>query len=123
MKYSDIVMDHFDHPRNAGEPELWNVCAEADNPVCLDRLKLYLFVAGDGTIETAGWQAEGCVPTLAAASCVSQWARGRNIKEVSSLTGEELIAQLGGLPATKKHAAYLAAEVAALCAAKFFTQQ
>ncbi len=123
MKYSDIVMDHFNHPRGAGEPESWTVSGEADNPVCLDRLKLYLVVAEDGTIEAAGWQAEGCVPTLAAASFISQWAKGKNIKEVSILTGEEMIAFLGGLPATKKHAAYLAADVVALCAAKFSTRK
>ena len=122
MKYSDIIMDHFNHPRGAGEPDKWNVCAEADNPICLDRLKFYLLIAADGTIEDAGWRAQGCVPTLAAASFLTQWLKGRGIREVSALTAEGLIAHLGGLPATKKHAAYLAAEVIALCAEKFLTQ-
>lgn len=121
MKYSDIVMDHFNYPRQAGEPDGWNVCAEADNPVCLDRLKVYLLIAADGTIEDAGWQAEGCVPTLAAASFLCQWAKGRGIKKLAALTANDVTTLLGGLPATKKHAAYLATEVMALCAEKFFS--
>lgn len=114
MKYSNIIMDHFDNPRNAGALADATHVAEARNDACLDWLKLYLRVDPAGRVVAATFQAEGCVPTMAAGSWMTQWAMGRSITELRALTVAEVEAQLGGLPTSKKHAAYLVTDVIAV---------
>ena len=112
MKYSDTILRHFEHPARVGEPARWNAHGEATNPVCMDRMRLYLLVAA-GRVTDAGFRAEGCVPTLAAGSWLADWVVGRTTVELAALTVEAIEEALGGLPATKRHAAHLAAETVA----------
>jgi nitrogen fixation NifU-like protein len=88
--------------------------ADAENPVCGDRLQVWLRIR-DGTIEEMRWQASGCAPAIAAASVLSELVRGMAISEARTLDREAVADALGGLPARKAHAASLA--VSALHAA------
>lgn len=110
MIFSDALLDHFQSPRNAGPLPDASVDAEGENPVCGDRLHLWLRVEGD-VVTRAGWQAEGCVPALAAASAMSVMLRGMTLSEAACLDRELISAALGGLPARKSHAATLAVSV------------
>lgn len=112
MKYSETILRHFQNPARVGEPEEWTLHGEATNPVCLDRMRLYLLVR-DGRVADAGFLAEGCVPTMAAGSWLADWAVGRTTAELAALTPASIEEALGGLPATKRHAAHLAAETLA----------
>ncbi len=79
MAYSDIVLDHFQQPRNVGDLEAPDAVAEEANPICGDRIRLSLRIR-DGIIEEARWQGEGCVPALAAASLATELLRGRSLE-------------------------------------------
>ena len=57
--YSDIVIDHFQHPRNAGVLDDANAVGEDRNPVCGDHMKLMLRIE-DETIAEARFQTRGC---------------------------------------------------------------
>ncbi len=107
--YSEIVLDHFERPRNHGELEDANGVGHMTNPVCGDTLLLMLRVR-DGRIEEARWQSDGCAASIAASSLLSEIVRGKSIAEAESITREAVVEALGGLPLSKLHASVLAAD-------------
>ena len=109
MPYSSQFNDHLAHPRNVGELPGANAVADETNPICGDRIRLYLIVI-DGRIETAHYLAYGCPPTLVCGSILTEAIIGKSIAEARKLTREDLLDKIGGLPARKHHAAALAIE-------------
>jgi len=107
--YSDIVMDHFERPRNHGALDDANGVGYMTNPVCGDTLLLMLRVR-DGRIDEARWQSDGCAASIAASSLLSELARGKSVAEAESITREAIVEALGGLPLSKLHASVLAAD-------------
>jgi len=106
--FSETLLDHFQSPRNAGEMAGADAEAEDENPVCGDRLHLWLRIH-DGVILEATWRAEGCVPVIAAASVTSELLQGMSLEQARSLDRQVISDALGGLPPRKAHAALLVA--------------
>lgn len=106
--YSETLLDHFQSPRNVGEIEDADARAEAENPVCGDRLRVWLRIQ-DGVVVEMRWKAEGCAPAIAAASMASEMVAGMPVADARSLGRENIARALGGLPPRKAHAAVLAA--------------
>jgi len=109
MPYSEAFKDHIANPRNAGELADANATGEETNPVCGDRLRLSLRVH-DGRIDSAGFLAYGCPPTLVCGSVLTELVLGKTVEEALRLTRTELATAVGGLPSRKQHAAALAIE-------------
>ncbi len=107
--YSDIVMDHFERPRNNGVLEGANAIGYMTNPVCGDTLLLMLRVE-DGRIRDVRWQSDGCAASIAASSLLSELISGRSLDEAGAVTREAVVEALGGLPASKLHASVLTAD-------------
>lgn len=107
--YSEILKDHLARPRHAGEMTDANARAEQTNPVCGDRLSLFMRVR-DGRIEAASFLAYGCAPTLACGSALVEMLEGMALDMAARLGREDLTRALGGLPNRKRHAAALAIE-------------
>ena len=107
--YSEIVMDHFERPRNNGELSDANAVGFMTNPVCGDTLLLMLRIV-DGRIEDVRWKSDGCAASIAASSIVSELVRGKSLDEATSITRESVVEALGGLPLSKLHASVLAAD-------------
>ena len=105
--YSPQVLDHFEHPRNPGEIADPDASVRLDNPACGDVLKLTLRVV-DSRIEDIRFLAQGCVPTMACASLLTDVVKGKTIAEARQLRREELVKAIGGLPKASIHASYLA---------------
>ncbi len=97
------------HPRNAGELADANASAEQTNPVCGDRLHLYLRIR-DGRIEAARFLAYGCAPTLACGSALTEMIEGMSCEGAARLARQDIVDALNGLPSRKQHAAALAIE-------------
>jgi nitrogen fixation NifU-like protein len=107
--YSEILKEHLSSPRRVGEMRDADARAEQTNPVCGDRLCLYLRL-GTGRIEAASFLAYGCPPTLACGSALAEMLEGMSTEEAARITREDLTQALGGLPNRKQHAAALAIE-------------
>ncbi|MDP9158907.1 MAG: iron-sulfur cluster assembly scaffold protein [Acidobacteriota bacterium] len=105
--YSAALLDHFEHPRNAGEIGAPNAAAQLENPVCGDILKLSLRL-DRARITEAKFLAKGCVAAIACGSAITELLLGKTAVEASRITREELVAAVGGLPATSTHASHLA---------------
>jgi nitrogen fixation NifU-like protein len=107
--YSDTVIDHFEHPRNAGELPDPDGEATVANPVCGDRMRVQIRVAGD-RIAAVRWQTRGCPPAIATSSYASELVQGWTLEQVAALTREALAEGIGGLPKDKVHCSVLAAD-------------
>lgn len=105
--YSRQVTDHLANPRNIGELEDPSGVGDVTNEVCLDRIRLTIRVERSILTE-ARVKAQGCAPTIAAASALTELIKGRHLSEVESLDRSDVIRALGRLPATKQHCAVLA---------------
>ena len=105
--YSPQVLDHFQHPRNTGEVASPDASVQIENPACGDVLKLTLRIVS-GRIEEIRFLAQGCVPTMACASLLTELLQGRTIAEARQLRREELVKAVGGLPKASLHATHLA---------------
>lgn len=105
--YSAQVLDHFEHPRNAGAIESPDASVQIENPACGDILKLTLKLSG-GRIEEIRFLAKGCVASMACGSALTELASGRTIEQASALSREDLIRSVGGLPPASAHASHLA---------------
>jgi nitrogen fixation NifU-like protein len=105
--YSQQLLDHFEHPRNAGDVPEPDASVQLENPACGDVLKLSAKVA-EGRISDIRFRAKGCVPAMACGSLLTEMVRGRTLSEARNLTREELIEAIGGVPEASGHAGHLA---------------
>ena len=107
--YSDLVVEHFQNPRNAGEMPDPDGEATKANPVCGDRMRVMIRVDGDKIAEVR-WQTRGCPPAIATSSLASEMVVGWDLERVEALTREEIAEAVGGLPSDKVHCSVLAAD-------------
>jgi len=104
--FSELVIDHFKHPRNVGRLDAANATGRAQNPGCGDEVEVSLRVLGD-FITDVRFCARGCVAAIACGSRLTQLVRGRPVSEALSIGRAELLDAMGGLPPTSVHAAQL----------------
>jgi len=110
--YSAQVLDHFEHPRNAGSVEAADARVRIENPACGDVLELSLKILS-GRIEEIRFLARGCVASMACASALTELVSGGSIAEARGLRREAIVEAVGGLPAASVHASHLAADALA----------
>ena len=83
--YQEIILDHGRNPRNFRHPPDCNRSAEGDNPLCGDRLTVYLKLNGAGTIQDAAFEGRGCAISMASASMMTEMVQGRSVAEARAL--------------------------------------
>lgn len=105
--YSPQVLDHFEHPRNSGSISDADASVQVQNPACGDVLKLTLKFAAD-RIADIRFLAQGCVPSIACASALTELVKGRTVGEARAITRSQLVESVGGLPPASSHAGHLA---------------
>jgi len=82
--YQEVIIDHGRHPRNFGPmPEATHLL-EGYNPLCGDKLKLFLHIK-DNKIEKAMFEGSGCAISMASASLMSQQIQGKTLEEAKQL--------------------------------------
>jgi nitrogen fixation NifU-like protein len=107
--YSQLVLEHFEHPRNSGELPAANAVARLENPMCGDVLELSLRLEY-GVIAEVRFRAKGCVPTIACASRLTEMAQGLTAADALVIGRDAIIESLDGLPTASQHAAQLAVD-------------
>ena len=108
--YQEVIVDHSRRPRNFGRPAEADHQAEGYNPLCGDRLTVYLKLRA-GIIEAAGFDGSGCAIATASASLMTEAVKGHSAAEAAALcdsfralvTGAETtpVADAGALPLGK----------------------
>ena len=83
--YQDLILDHGKHPRNFHTMPQANREALGHNPLCGDRLMLYLTVDENGIIQNAAFQGSGCAISMASASMMTEMLKGKSAAETEKL--------------------------------------
>ena len=82
--YQEVILDHNRRPRNFHALAGASHSAEGYNPLCGDRLTLYLKLNGD-TIEDVSFEGAGCAISKASASMMTDALKGRSVAEANAL--------------------------------------
>jgi nitrogen fixation NifU-like protein len=82
--YQEVILDHNKRPRNFRVPEQANRRAEGYNPLCGDRITVYLRINGD-VIEDAAFQGVACAIAKASASLMTDTLKGKTLAEANAL--------------------------------------
>jgi nitrogen fixation NifU-like protein len=85
--YQDVILDHSKHPRHFGVLDGATHTGEGVNPLCGDRVKIYLSVGADGRIADIKFEGRGCAISQASASLMTDMLQGRTVAEAETLMG------------------------------------
>lgn len=106
--YQQVILDHNRSPRNFKRLESANRKAEGNNPLCGDRIQLYVHLDGD-TISDIGFQmpqGAGCAISKASASLMTEAVKGKNASDADALFQAFRDMLAGGANAPGKLAAF-----------------
>ena len=94
--YQEVIVDHNRSPRNFGELEPPGKKLEGFNPLCGDRLTLYLDQDGD-RIADVKFSGHGCAISIASASLMTEGVKGKSVQEAETLFADfhELLTDAG----------------------------
>ncbi len=82
--YQQVIIDHGRHPRNFGMLEKANHIKEGFNPLCGDKLTVYI-LENNGVIDDLRFQGCGCAISMASASLMTQQLKGKSVVEAGRL--------------------------------------
>ena len=86
--YQTVILDHNRKPRNFRVPGDSNREANGHNPLCGDKITVYLEVDDEGRITDVGFQGDGCAISTASASMMTEAVKGRPVDEANALFDE-----------------------------------
>ena len=105
--YSEKTIDHFLNPRNLGEIPAPDGFGRITGP-CGDTMEISLKVRDGRVVNTSFWT-DGCGPSIASGSMVTELAKEKSVLEAQKITQQDILDALGGLPEESVHCALLAA--------------
>lgn len=83
--YQDVILDHSRHPRHFGALEGATHVGEGYNPLCGDRVKIYLALGAENRISDIKFEGKGCAISQASASLMTDMLVGRTLDEADKL--------------------------------------
>ena len=83
--YQDIILEHGKSPRNLGKCEGYNHDAKGHNPLCGDKVHVYLKLDNRQKVESLTFEGEGCAISLASASIMTELIKGKSFDEVNDI--------------------------------------
>ncbi len=83
--YQEVILDHGRHPRNRRMIEDANHHARGENPLCGDKLIVFLKINADGVIEDVSFEGQGCAISTASASLMTEVIVGKSEKQAEEL--------------------------------------
>ena len=83
--YQDIILEHGKSPRNLGKCEGYNHDAKGYNPLCGDKVHVYLKLDGKKKVEGLTFEGEGCAISLASASIMTELIKGKSFNETKDI--------------------------------------
>lgn len=83
--YQEVIFDHNRNPRHFGKVEDANRCAKGFNPLCGDKMTLYMKIDDTGRIADVSFEGSGCAISVASASLMTDVLVGKSITEAEAL--------------------------------------
>lgn len=82
--YQEMILDHYKHPRNCRRLDGCTCSADGNNPLCGDRIKVFVKVR-DGLIEDVGFEGAGCAISTASASIMTEMVKGKPVEQAHKI--------------------------------------
>ena len=83
--YQDIILEHGKSPRNLGKCEGYSHEAKGYNPLCGDKVHVYLKSDNEKKVESLTFEGEGCAISLASASIMTELIKGKSFEETKEI--------------------------------------
>ena len=83
--YQEIILDHGKNPRNLRKTENFNKDARGHNPLCGDKVHIYLKLNENKKIEDISFEGQGCAISMASASIMTSLVKGKEEKDVKEI--------------------------------------
>ena len=106
--YTDIVMDHFQNPRNLGRLENADMLIQVGEPSCGDSVLIFMKIENEVLCDIK-YKVFGCAAAIATSSIGSVMAKGKTLNEILAIRDRDITEALGGLPNEKQHCSNLVA--------------
>ena len=88
--YQEIILDHGKNPRNQRKTENFNKDAKGHNPLCGDKVHIYLKLSENKKVEDISFEGEGCAISMASASIMTDLLRGKEENDVKEIVNDFL---------------------------------
>ena len=88
--YQQLILDHGKNPRNLGKFENFNKDAKGHNPLCGDKVHVYLKLDENKKISYIKFEGEGCAISMASASIMTELMKNKEEPEVKELIDDFL---------------------------------
>ncbi len=83
--YQDIILEHGKNPRNLGKCEGYSHEAKGYNPLCGDKVHIYLKSDNKKKVERLTFEGDGCAISLASASIMTELIKGKSFDETKGI--------------------------------------
>ena len=83
--YQEVILDHSKRPRNFGKPAHANHTAQGHNPLCGDRVTIYLDLGDDRKVKNVTFEGSGCAISMASASIMTEMLKDKTVDEAKAL--------------------------------------
>ena len=88
--YQEIILDHGKNPRNLRKTENFNKDAKGHNPLCGDKVHVYLKLNENKKVEDISFEGQGCAISMASASIMTDLLRGKEENDVKEIVSNFL---------------------------------
>jgi len=88
--YQEIILEHGKNPRNLRKTDNFNKDAKGYNPLCGDKVHVYLKLNEKKKVEDASFEGSGCAISMASASIMTDLVKGKEEKEVKEIVNDFL---------------------------------
>ena len=88
--YQEIILDHGKNPRNLRKTENFNKDAKGHNPLCGDKVHIYLKLNENKKVEDISFEGQGCAISMASASIMTDLVKGKEEHEVKEIVNDFL---------------------------------
>ena len=88
--YQEIILDHGKNPRNLRKTENFNKDAKGHNPLCGDKVHIYLKLNENKKVEDISFEGQGCAISMASASIMTDLVKGKEENDVKTIVSDFL---------------------------------
>jgi|TARA_B110000881_G_C18584743_1_gene524024 nitrogen fixation NifU-like protein len=86
--YQEIILDHGKNPRNKGQCKNFNRQAKGHNPLCGDKVHIFLNLNNEKKVENVSFEGEGCAISLASVSILTETVKGKDFNVAKTIIND-----------------------------------
>lgn len=106
--YKEEILEHYQNPQNFGRLETFTKTSRQLNPFCGDEIEIFVLYNQD-KISDISFQGTGCAISIASASLLTEYVKGKTKKELTKFSEEDMLSLLGvDVSESRKKCAFLA---------------